>query len=101
MIRQVDGRLLIEGPVTMQTVGALLESGRALCRQDGCKQGWLVDFSGVTAVDSAALALVLAWMRAARERGSTLGLAHVPESLRALALLYDLQEILPLNGAPA
>lgn len=100
-IRAEGDRLVVEGSVTMHTVGALLETGRALCGDGQCAGTRSVDLSAVTAVDSAALALVLAWMRASRAAGRTLVLVGVPEPLRSLAALYDLGDLLPLGGAQA
>lgn len=99
MIQEKDGRLIIDGPMTMQTVAGLLESGRALCSEKRTSQGWVVDFSRVTAVDSAALALVLDWMRAAKGCGHLLRFVGVPASLHALIALYDLGDILVLEDA--
>ena len=47
---------------------------------------------------SAAVALVLAWERAARARGLQIELAGVPASLRSLAVLYGVDSLIP-SGA--
>lgn len=52
------------------------------------------DFSRVTALDSSAVALVLAWKRAARARGAELAVANAPESLKSLAQLYGVAGLL-------
>jgi len=52
------------------------------------------DLSPVTAVDSSAVALVLAWKRAARDHGAELVIAHAPESLHSLAQLYGVAGLL-------
>ncbi len=98
MIREEGERLIIEGPITMETAAGLLDSGRRLCGQVECSAGRVIDLSGVTSVDSAALAVVLAWMRAAGS-GRTLRIEGVPPQLRSLAALYDLAEVLPLGEA--
>jgi phospholipid transport system transporter-binding protein len=52
------------------------------------------DLSRVTAVDSSAVALVLAWKRAARARGVELEVVNAPDSLRSLAQLYGVARLL-------
>lgn len=101
MIREEGDRLKVEGKITMETAAGLLDAGRALCGQIECSSGRVIDLSGVTAVDSAAIAVVLAWMRAARASGRSLRLEGVPPQLHSLASLYDLSEVLPLGTAAA
>jgi len=79
----------LEGALTLETVAACL--GRAL------PAGNLVfDFSEVTRVDSSALALLLAWLRRAKARESTVELRALPESLCSLARLYGVDALLPI-----
>ena len=56
----------------------------------------VLDLSAVTQVDSAALALLLAWLRSAREAGRSLSIVGAPPALQSLASLYDVDSILPL-----
>ena len=53
------------------------------------------DFSGVTAIDSAAAAVLLAWQRAARARTLALSFINVPSTLQGLAGLYGVADLLP------
>lgn len=53
------------------------------------------DFSGVTAIDSAAVAVLLAWQRAARARSLALSFINVPPALQSLASLYGVADLLP------
>ena len=53
------------------------------------------DFSGVTAIDSAAVAVLLAWQRAARARTLALSFINVPATLQRLAQLYGVADLLP------
>lgn len=84
-----DGRLAVSGPVTLQTVELLLARGDALIR-DGARS---VDLAGVEAVDSAALGMLLHWIRTARGAGRGLPVVNAPEALRSLARLYDLEPL--------
>ncbi|TAH46332.1 MAG: STAS domain-containing protein [Betaproteobacteria bacterium] len=94
MTSTADNVLRLEGALTMRTAPALLESGR----QRAAEGGLLVDFSAVTEADSAALALVLDWLRAARGAGHDLLLHALPAGLASLAALYDIDGLLPLSG---
>lgn len=52
------------------------------------------DLAGLTTVDSAAVATLLAWKRAAVERGADMVFHHVQSNLRSLADLYGVNEML-------
>lgn len=53
-----------------------------------------IDLSGVVAVDSAAVAVLLALKRRAAEEGKPLAFTHVPAALSALADLYSVEDVL-------
>jgi phospholipid transport system transporter-binding protein len=53
-----------------------------------------VDLSGIVAVDSSAVAVLLALSRRAREEGTPLVFAKIPAALRALADLYSVEDLL-------
>ncbi|MBO9536593.1 STAS domain-containing protein [Herbaspirillum sp.] len=55
-----------------------------------------IDVSGVTAVDSSAVATLLAWRRAAQARGAALDFGTLPANLQSLADLYGVSPL--LNG---
>ena len=74
---------------------ALLQQGEAAIR--GGESHF--DLSNVQRCDSSAVALLLAWERAARERGMRLGFAGIPASLRSLAKLYGVDVLIPMDGA--
>jgi len=90
VITQEGDRLLFEGPVTIGTVTALL----AQCRQLLAPGVAVLDFKGVTEVDSAAVALALECMREARRRKLDLSFANLPAAMRNLAQLYAVSELL-------
>jgi phospholipid transport system transporter-binding protein len=95
VITQEGERLLLAGPVTIGTVSALLEQSRALLAPGVA----VLDFRGVTEVDSAAVALALECMREARRRKLTLSLVNLPEAMQHLAQLYAVSEL--LQAVPA
>jgi phospholipid transport system transporter-binding protein len=76
--------------ITNENAAALLERGLAAVRDGDVT----FDLSGVGAVDSAAVALLLAWQREAAARGTRLVLTGVPEGLAGLAQLYGVQSLL-------
>ncbi|MBV8208688.1 MAG: STAS domain-containing protein [Burkholderiaceae bacterium] len=73
---------------------ALLQRGEAAIREGDSH----FDLSNVQRCDSSAVALLLAWERAARERGVRLEFAGVPASLRSLAKLYGVDVLIPTDG---
>lgn len=84
-----DGGLAVSGPVTLQTVQGLVARGDSLVSQGAAR----VDLAGVQEVDSAVLAMLLHWTRAARSAGRDLAVTGVPASVRSLARLYDLESL--------
>jgi phospholipid transport system transporter-binding protein len=92
MIRREGERMIVSGPATLGEVAALLERGREQIR-DGAR---IVDLGEVGELDSSALAVLLAWLREARERNRELVFTRLPEGLSAIARLYGVAELLPL-----
>ncbi|MER2551924.1 MAG: STAS domain-containing protein [Thauera sp.] len=82
------------GELTMGSAPAVLEEGRRLARAGDL----VVDFAGVTVADSAALALLLDWMRCARAAGNRLTVRSLPAAMASLAALYDIDALLPLES---
>ncbi|WP_417068227.1 STAS domain-containing protein [Niveibacterium terrae] len=101
MIVEDGERLRIQGPITMESVGDLLDAGRALCGGTDCVTGRILDLSEADPVDSAALALVLAWMREVESRGGVVRIDGISGQLRSLAALYDIADLLPIGDAAA
>ncbi|HYD80357.1 MAG TPA: STAS domain-containing protein [Paucimonas sp.] len=59
-----------------------------------------IDLAQLTAVDSAAVATLLEWKRAAHKRGQPLVFHNLPAGLASLAKLYGVAELLA-SPAPA
>ena len=85
--------MLVSGPVTLANVAGLLEEGRRHLAE-GVRT---VDFGEVTEMDSAALALCLAWLRDAKAAGGAITFSNLPESLQSIARLYGVHSLLPLH----
>lgn len=79
------------GELTMLAAPAFLEEGRQRARRGDL----IVDLSQVTVADSAALALLLDWLRAARAAGHRLSVRALPEGMASLARLYGIESLLP------
>ncbi|WP_435628442.1 STAS domain-containing protein [Candidatus Ferrigenium straubiae] len=95
MIAREDGRLVVRGRLTIATVPALFEAGL----QHLASEDMLVDFSQVEAVDSAAVSMLLGWLRAAQRSQRTLRVTGLPEDLLSLARLYGVADLLPQQSA--
>lgn len=87
--------MAVSGPLTIATVPALFATGL----QHLTSEDMLVDFSGVEAVDSAAVSLLLGWLRAAQRSQHTLSVTGLPDDLLSLAQLYGVVELLPRQSA--
>lgn len=89
-----DGELFrLSGELTMQTVPALWQQAAAQLPPAG--QAMIVDLDAVERCDSAALALLVEWMRAAGARGVEVGFRNLPRQLRDIARLTGLEDMLP------
>jgi len=53
-----------------------------------------IDLGELTVVDSAAVATMLAWQRAARGDGKSLVFSNLPANLQSLVNLYDVADLL-------
>ena len=95
MITREDDRLMVQGRVTIATVPALFETGL----QHLASENFLVDFSRVEAVDSAAVSLLLGWARAAKRNKHELRVTGLPADLLSLAHLYGVSDLLPQQSA--
>lgn len=89
MIACNDGRCTVQGPVTANNVVSLLAQGAA--RFTGPRV--IVDLSGVTEVDSSALSLLLEWRREAVRNGREILFLNLTGSLKSLADLYGVTEL--------
>ncbi len=92
MIERRAGGWRVVAPMVLANAASLLAAGDALVDSSPA----VVDLGGVEAADSSAIAVLLAWARAADARGGCLSFRNAPAGLTALAALYDLDGILPL-----
>jgi phospholipid transport system transporter-binding protein len=89
-----NGDLLqVSGRLTMETVSGLYHSGL----QPVGNGPLVIDFAQVETADSAAVSLLLSWLRRAQGNQVTLSFVNVPDNLLSLARLYGVAELLPLR----
>jgi phospholipid transport system transporter-binding protein len=86
------GRFRLSGAATLQSVAALRAVGlQAFAASSGAIT---LDLSALTRVDSAGLALLIDWLAWARSSSRELKFIALPDSLRALARLSDVEPFL-------
>ena len=88
------GRLLAEGPLTFVSARGARQLGLAAIERTMGESALEIDCQGVTASDSAGLAVMLDWLAAARTRGRKLRFAHVPQGLATLARISEVSELI-------
>lgn len=86
-----EGRFRLAGVLDATTVARLLDQGN---EQFAGLPGAQIDLSGVTSTDSAGLALLIEWLRGARERGQVMRFGQLPEQLQALARISEVDSLL-------
>lgn len=79
----------------MESARQLFDEGAALQQ----RFPRIVDFAGVDEVDSSAVALMLAWLRAAEARDARLSFINLSPQLRSLTTLYGVAELIPTTPA--
>jgi phospholipid transport system transporter-binding protein len=92
MIEVVGNQLRVNVSMVMATAAALKAQGMSALAGNVAT----VDLAEVRDADSSAVAVLLAWVRAAEARGGTISIVNVPDSIRSLAALYGVAELLPL-----
>jgi len=91
LVGEGAGRYRLEGEVSFATVMHLLHESRSGFEHEPHIR---LDFSGVESIDSAGLALVIEWIREAKQHGSSLELHNAPQRLLALARISDVERLL-------
>jgi phospholipid transport system transporter-binding protein len=90
-------RWMLAGALNVDTAANVLEASR----DAELPASGIVSLARVDAVDSAAVAVLLAWRRRAIAEGKNLSFTDVPATLSALAELYDVEELIsrPVRSA--
>jgi phospholipid transport system transporter-binding protein len=84
-------RARIVGSLHFTTVSALLAAGIAAI---DAGRAAVIDLAGVTASDSAGLALLIEWLSVAKAASRSLRFENIPSQLQQLARLSEVEELL-------
>ena len=95
MIQRDGDRLRVSGRLTMDTIGAFFNE--AMQPLEG--KTWTVDLAQIEVADSAAVSMLLSWVRNAQRHGASLSFVNIPDNLRSLAGLYGVADALPLSDS--
>jgi len=87
----------VEGDIDLSSVEALLSEVDALWQQGAQR---VVDLGQVKRIDSAGVALMLEWLRQAKQRNVTLRYRNVPRQMLSIATVCGVHEMLPVESAP-
>lgn len=90
------GRFTVSGVLDATTVTALLEQSH-----DGFDGAQRIDMdlAPVTESDSSGLALLIEWLRIARDAGQKIHFENLPEQMMALARISEVDDLLTANGS--
>ena len=86
--------LALTGALSFETIPAVLAESAAYAERPDLPDRLTIDFSGITGVDSSAVALLLEWRRQALRRRKTLVFVNLPSNLLALATLYGVADLI-------
>lgn len=88
--------LQISGEITFSTVPRWRCSGY---KHISSNDHPVIEFANITRCDSSAVALLLAWLRDAKEKGKVVHFAHLPQQLMDVAEVYGVLKAVPtLSG---
>lgn len=94
MIVRTESGWRVEGPIKMDTASALLDDAEGIWHSETRR----IDLSGISDADSAAIAVLLAWKRRANREGKEISFHGATDSVRSLANLYDVADLLFPQG---
>jgi phospholipid transport system transporter-binding protein len=85
------GRFRVSGVLDADTAGDLLKASHEPFASAPALE---VDLAGVTQADSAGLALLIEWVRIAKEARRTIRFENVPDQIVALARISEVEDLL-------
>jgi phospholipid transport system transporter-binding protein len=93
--KRVDHGWELSGDLVIHTVPSVLNESRSIFTQGS---ETVVDLLHVERIDSAGLALLIEWMRVARQRQLSLRFQNIPGRMWAIAEVCGLEQILPRDA---
>ncbi|HFD86303.1 MAG TPA: STAS domain-containing protein [Gammaproteobacteria bacterium] len=94
LLRQSAGQFSLAGDLSFETVPQLVDVGAQLFQAE---DQVCIDLAQVGRSDSAGLALLVSWLRLARQQGKRLYFRQVPAQLLGLARVSGVERILSLE----
>lgn len=91
-----NGRFKVSGALNAETATDLLDRSEAAFKGATALE---IDLANVPEGDSAGLALLIEWVRLAKQHGQTIHFQNVPEPIAALARISEVEKLLNCNGA--
>lgn len=92
---QENGELKVSGELTFSSVSALLAESLSYFKSQDELQ---IDLAGVAHADTAGVALLIEWMRMAKQQDALLSFSNIPEQMWAIIEVSDLGQRLPLSN---
>jgi phospholipid transport system transporter-binding protein len=92
MVERTGAILRVTAPMMYANAASLRRAGSAHLSSELAE----IDLGAVSDADSAALAVLFAWLREARASSPGLRISNPPPGLISLATLYGVDEFLPL-----
>jgi len=86
--------LTVKGELTFVTANAIFQQSQALFAPISALD---IDLANVTRSDSAGLALLVEWIRSARQKNKTIVFHNVPDQILAIAGASGVDELLPIQ----
>lgn len=94
-VKRAGDTVSVAGTLTITTASAVLAAASECFDVDSRLLN--VDLSGLQQVDSSALAVLLEWLRRAARSDQQLAFRDVPERLKQLAQISELEDVLGFN----
>lgn len=91
-----EGRFRVSGVLDASTATEVLEQSESRFAQAPQID---VDLGGVGESDSAGLALLIEWLRIAKQSGKKIHFANVPAQIEALARISEVEDLIGTPGA--
>ena len=92
--RREDGCFVLSGNINFQTVPVIWREGVEMFKN---APSLVLDLQGIDRSDSAGLALLIEWMRFARNLNRPISYMNMPAQMLAIARASSLDNILPLS----
>ena len=86
--------LALDGALSFETLPDVLRASEEYAARPDLPDRLTIDFAGIDAVDSSAVALLLEWRRQATRLAKKLEFVNLPANLIALATLYGVEDLI-------